>query len=87
MNKDRRDRLSEVTSTIEEAKDQIQEIIDEEQDALDNLPDSLQDSERGLKMCDAINDMENLIGALDGFNTNLDGIVKKYSPQKKKKKE
>ena len=85
MNKDRRDRLSEVTSTIEEAKDQIQEIIDE--DALDNLPDSLQDSERGLKMCDAINDMENLIGALDGFNTNLDGIVKKYSPQKKKKKE
>ena len=67
MNKERRERLSEVTTTIEEARDQIQDIIDEEQDAVDNLPDSLQDSDRACKMMDAISDMGELIDKLDDF--------------------
>ena len=85
MNKERRERLSEVATTIEEARDQIQEIIDEEQDAVDNLPDSLQDSERAYKMMDAISDMGELIDKLDGFEKELEGVVQKYSPQRKPK--
>lgn len=47
MNKERRESLAEVESTIDEAIEQILDIIDEEQDSFDNLPDSLQSSNRG----------------------------------------
>ncbi len=86
MNKERRERLSEVATTIEEARGQIQGIIDEEQDAVDNLPDSLQDSDRACKMMDAISDMGELIDKLDDFEKNLDEVVKKCSPQQKPKR-
>lgn len=86
MNKERRERLSEVATTIEEARDQIQEIIDEEQDAYDNLPPSLQDAERGLFMQDAIEALEELDSELDGFLGKVHQVIEKLTPCKSKKK-
>lgn len=84
MNKDRRNALAEVESTIDEAIGQIQDVIDEEADALDGLPESLQDSDRAMAMNDAIEDMESLIGVLDDFTQKLLDVVKKHTPKKKK---
>lgn len=85
MNKDRREQLMSVECIIEEAKSHIQDVIDEEQDAFYNLPESFQDSERGWKMSEAIEDMEGLICELDNFIDKVSAVVNKYKPQKSKK--
>lgn len=85
MNKDRRERLADVESTIEEAVDQIQDLIDEEQEAIDNLPDSLQESARAMVMSEAIEDMEDLIDKLCNFEDLLSRTVEKYSNKKQSK--
>lgn len=85
MNKERRENLAEVESTIDEAIDQIQNIIDEEQDAFDNLPDPFQDSDRGAKMEEAIIDMEELIDKLRTVSNEIESVVKKHTPVKKTK--
>ena len=75
MNKERKERLAEVETTIEDAIDQIQYIVDEEQEAIDNLPDSLQDSQRVMSMYDAIDNMEGLITTLEGARSELGDVL------------
>ena len=75
MNKERRERLAEVETTIEDSIDQIQYIVDEEQEAIDNLPDSLQDSQRAMSMYDAIDSMEGLITTLEGARNELGDVL------------
>lgn len=65
MNKERRDRLSDVIASLEEAKDLLEEVNNDEQDAFDNLPVGLQCSERGSKMEDYIELMEDAGGQID----------------------
>lgn len=84
MNKERRERLECVNTTVDEAMEQIQEVIDDEQEAFDGLPESLQGSELGSGMIDAIGDMEWLIDKLNSFENDLGDVVQKYSPRKRK---
>lgn len=65
MNVQRRKAIEKILGQVEDLKMEIENIMDEEQEAYDNLPESLQDSERGTKMQDAIehlNDADNSIG-------------------------
>ena len=74
MNANRRKNLDEVLTRIDELarmaesiREDVEMILEEEQDAFDNLPESLQDSERGERMQEAIDALEN---ALDGLDLN-----------------
>ena len=85
MNKERRDMLSDVETTVDDAIGQIQDVVLDELDALYNLPDSLQDSDRGARMQEAVDDMEELVDKLEKVNEAIDAVVKKYTPAKKVK--
>lgn len=65
MNKERRDRLSDVIASLEEAKDLLEDVKNDEQDAFDNMPVGLQCSERGSKMEDYIELMEDAGDQID----------------------
>lgn len=82
MNKDRRERLLDVTSVIEDAKNQIQDIIEEEVEAIDNMPESLQCTDRVMRMHDGISEIEKLITYLDAFNETLNKTVENLKPTK-----
>ncbi len=75
MNKERREMLMDAEGVIEEAIGLIQDVIDEEQTAYDSLPDSLVDSERGQDMCDAIDDMGDLVDSLEDVGKKLRIII------------
>lgn len=78
MNKERRDRLSDVIASLEEAKDLLEDVKNDEQDAFDNMPVGLQGSERGSKMEDYIELMEDAVDQIDNVCTFIEkNIIKK----------
>ena len=48
MNKDRRNRITEIQETLDLICDKIEDLQSEEQAAFDAMPESLQQGERGL---------------------------------------
>lgn len=78
MNKERRDRLSDVIASLEEAKDLLEDVKNDEQDAFDNMPVGLQCSERGSKMEDYIELMEYAVDHIDNVCEFIEkNIIKK----------
>lgn len=59
MNNKRRKALAQLITQLEECTSYLQGILDEEQDAFDNIPESLQDSDKGNRIEDAIDTMQN----------------------------
>lgn len=72
MNKERRDRLSKVLSTIEEAKAEIEAIRDEEQETFDNMPESFQNGERGEKAQAAVDAMESAVSSAEEIESYIE---------------
>jgi uncharacterized protein YciU (UPF0263 family) len=78
MNKERRDRLSDVIASLEEAKDILEDVKNDEQDAFDNMPVGLQCSERGSKMEDYVELMEDAGDQIDNVCEFIEkNIIKK----------
>lgn len=78
MNKERRDRLSDVIVSLEEAKDLLEDVKNDEQDAFDNMPVGLQCSERGSKMEGYIELMEDAGDQIDNVCEFIEkNIIKK----------
>lgn len=78
MNKERRDRLSDVIASLEEVKDLLEDVKNDEQDAFDNMPVGLQCSERGSKMEDYIELMEDAGDQIDNVCEFIEkNIIKK----------
>ena len=75
MNKDRRNRLDEAISIIQEQLEIIEDIASEEQEAYDNLPESLQESERGETMSEYIDTLDEATASLEDVIGNLQEIV------------
>lgn len=50
---------------LDELKGQFEELRDEEEECYDNLPESLQDSERGERMQECIDFIDDLLNELD----------------------
>ena len=71
MNKARRMRLIAVQSKLSDLKAEIEQICDEEQEAYDNLPEGLQDSERGVSMESAIEELDDAASDLEGVIDTL----------------
>ena len=59
MNNKRRKALANLITQLGECTSYLQGILDEEQDAFDNIPESLQDSDKGNRIEDAIDTMQN----------------------------
>ena len=64
MNKQRRKRIEEAVTLIEQAKDIIEEVSGDEE-AFENLPESLQYGERGEAMQTAVDNMQTAVGSLE----------------------
>ena len=87
MNADRRKRLSALLADLQETglraamdnltniRDELESIKSDEEEARDHLPDSLRDGEKGEKMAECIDAMDNALSTLgdliDGFDFDL----------------
>ena len=64
MNNDRRKELSRLSVQIEEIKDSLESLKCEEEEYLENMPENFQDSERGERASEAINNIDSALSAL-----------------------
>lgn len=72
MNKERRERLRDVISILEEASSSLSDVIADEEDALYALPEGLQYSERGEKMQGYIDLMQEGISKIDNVSSYIE---------------
>lgn len=79
MNKERREELWEVYTSLDDAMSKIIEVRSDEEDSFDNLPDGLQASKTGESIQAAID-------WLDGIESNIQNVrdkVEKFIKNKK----
>lgn len=72
MNDARRKELQKAIDLLGEAMAIIDCAKDEEEDAYYNLPESLQDSERGDKMYENVEKMDDMV---DAINETIDDLI------------
>ena len=72
MNKEKRSRLSNANDLIKEAVSVISSVRDDEDDSFNNLSDGLQNTQRGMDMQDAVEQMDGIIDALEEVSSDLD---------------
>lgn len=65
MNNARRKSVAEALELIEKARNILEEVKDEEQEAYDNLPESLQYGERGERMQENVDTIEEYLSYLE----------------------
>lgn len=73
MNNERRKRIDALLEKLSSISTDIDILLDEEQEAFDNLPESLQDGERGQKMTEAVDQLEEAKGELEDVVAQLEG--------------
>ena len=76
MNKERKKRFQDVIALLEEAKDELVDIQSEEIDAFDSLPEGLQISDRGDKMQECIDFIDDAMGKIDNVICYIEKEVK-----------
>lgn len=67
----RRDAIGEILSAI---ISDIEELKDDEEGALENMPESLQESERGEKMRENVDSLEEIISELESQRDYLSEV-------------
>lgn len=72
MNKQKRKRIGEAVTLIEQAKDIIEEVSGDEEETFENLPESLQYGERGEAMQTAVDNMQTAVGSLEEAVNSLE---------------
>lgn len=75
MNADRRKKLDEIRSKLEDAKWELESVASDERDAFDNMPESLQQGERGQAV-------EQAADTLDEAASDIDDILSKIEEAK-----
>jgi len=71
MNKERRERIRGIISTIKVAAEEVEKVKDDEEFAYDNMPENLQYSMRGEDSQEAIEALDN---ALDQLCEAIDSL-------------
>jgi hypothetical protein len=71
MNKARRISITKIADSLQALKSDVESIQSEEQDAYDNLPESIQDGERGDRMQEAIDNLDDALTLIDEAVTSL----------------
>jgi Mg2+ and Co2+ transporter CorA len=72
MNADRRKRLKRAKELIEEARTIVEEVAGEEREGYDNLPESLQSGEKGERMSEVAESLEQMFSDLETMDDGLD---------------
>ena len=72
MNKNRRERITNIQNNLSKIRNEIDFIKDEECDCYSNLPENLQESDRGISMEDAIDYIDDALTDLDEVVENLE---------------
>lgn len=65
MNKERRKAIGEIVDKLGDLKIEVEEIRDDEEQALEALPESFQYGEKGDKMQEGIDALDNAISSLE----------------------
>lgn len=71
MNAQDRKQLCKLIDSLEDISMAIQAMRDNEEEKYYNLPDSLQESERGVEMSDAIEELDSATSTLDDLIDSL----------------
>ncbi len=72
MNAERRKKLDDILSRLEQIRADIKIVKDEEQEAYDNLPESFQNGEKGEAMQSAISSLEDADNDVDSIISNIE---------------
>lgn len=72
MNNDRRNRITEAQEHLSLARSMLETVRDEEQEAYENMPESLRESERGLKMEEGLDTLDNALSDLEDMESSLE---------------
>lgn len=75
MNAERRKRIEEVITKLDELRAELNMLSQEEQDAHDNLPESMQYGERGDKMDEAVQTIEGAENSLSDVQDELRTVL------------
>lgn len=74
MNKDRRNKISDVIKMLDTTIDKLRDILFEEEMVFDNMPENLQGSLRGEESEEAIDIMNEALDSLQNACDNLSSI-------------
>lgn len=69
------DKLRDTVAILDNAKNDIETVAEDEQMSYDNLPESLQDSERGEKMLDNVDEITDFADRLDELKDEIEAFV------------
>ena len=75
MNKEQRERLSQILDALNVALNDIDEIKCEEEEKYDNLPENFQYGEKGEAIQDGISSLEDAYSYLDDVISSLNDLV------------
>ena len=65
MNKTQRNQIEKWIDSLTEIKEGVESMIEEENEKYENMPENLQDSERGEKMYEGIENLESASSSLE----------------------
>lgn len=74
MNAERRKRRDAIREILSAIISDIEELKDDEEGALENMPESLQESERGEKMRENVDSLEEIISELESQRDHLSEV-------------
>jgi len=74
MNAERRKRRDAIGEILSAIINDIEELKDDEEGALENMPESLQESERGEKMRENVDSLEEIISELESQRDYLSEV-------------
>lgn len=75
MNRERREQLKKAQALLQQAKEILAEVGGMEEEAFDNMPEAFQEGERGEKMQEYIDTMDEAIGELDDLTETLEEVI------------
>ena len=75
MNKAQRNKIEKWIDSITEIKEGVESMIEEENEKYENMPENLQDSERGEKMYEGIENLESASSSLEEAIDSLESAA------------
>lgn len=75
MNKERRKELNRAHQMVSEANSIVKSVCDDEQDAFDNMPEGLQQGERGEKMEENVQLLDEAVDTLENVFSDLSEMM------------
>ena len=75
MNNLRRKAISALMEKLEVIYDELESITADEEEAFDNMPESLQESERGEKSQECIDNLNDVLSQIEDIKDLLDEVI------------